>query len=117
VKPIYVTQSGTGSSAWQTPSWQLTPINFGIACVVSGTINYSFEYTLEDQSNTYPNSGTDPTSRPVNTSPQVFAIAALASQTASISSSWTTPIAAWRITKNSGTGSVQAIVLQAGVIQ
>ena len=111
MKPIYVTQSGTGSSAWQTPSWQLTPINFGIACVVSGTINYSFEYTLEDQSNKYPNSGA------INTTPQVFSIPALANQTTTISSNWTTPIAAWRITKNSGTGIVQAIVLQAGVMQ
>lgn len=90
-------------------NWQQTPINIGVAVVASGTVNYTFEYTLEDVSGTYPNPA------PINTSPVVFPLTALSGQTATLTSNITTPFTAWRITKNNGTGTVQAIVIQAGV--
>ena len=104
---IIVGTNGVGSTPWQIINWHISPQNFGMIGLVDGTVNYTFQYTMEDPSGTYPN--------PDGSFPTAFDISALASKAVDTASSWTTPIAAWRLQVNSGTGTAQAIVLQAGI--
>lgn len=103
---IEVGTNGVGSSPWQIVNWHVSPINLGIACLVTGTVNFTWQYTLEDPSGNYPNGTALPTP---------FDLSALASKSADTASSVTTPLAAWRITVNSGTDPVTAVVLQSGI--
>lgn len=107
MQPRYVSQTGTGSSAWQSVNWDISPINLGIGVIVTGTVSFTFEYTYEDPSGTYKN--------PASANPTAWPLTALATKAASTDSSITFPIAAWRITVVSGTGTAQATVIQAGV--
>lgn len=106
-QPRYVSQTGAGSSGWQIANTNISPAIFGIAVIVSGTVTYTFEYTYEDPSGTYPN--------PSGAALTAFPLTALTSKSANLDSSITFPIAAWRITVTSGTGTVQAVVIQAGI--
>jgi hypothetical protein len=103
---ITIGTSGIGSSPWYMPDRHLTPMNLGIGVVVSGTINFTVEYTYDDPNAPY--TGTFPT---------VFSISALASKTANTDSSMTTPIFAIRLTQNSFTnpGTAKMIVIQSGL--
>jgi hypothetical protein len=98
--------SGVGSSPWYMPDRHLTPMNMGIGVVVTGTINYTVEYTYDDPNAPY--TGTFPT---------VFPLTALATKTATTDSSLTTPIYAIRLTQNSFTnpGTAKMIVIQSGL--
>lgn len=106
-QPRYVSQTGTGSSDWQIANTDISPASFGIAVLVSGTVTYTFEYAYEDPSGTYPN--------PTGAQPTAFALTALSSKSANTDSSIAFPIAAWRITVTAGTGTAQAVVIQAGI--
>jgi hypothetical protein len=108
MQPRYVNQTGTGSSDWQLVNRSVTPIAIGIGCVASGGVNYTVQYTYDDPTGTYLN--------PVSgTAVPTYAISALTSATTSLDSSITVPIAALRITKNSGTGTVLMTFIQAGI--
>lgn len=103
-QPRYISQTGVGTSDWQIVNWDLTPINIGIGVIVSGTVTYSVEYTLQDPSGTYPG-GT----------PTAFSLSALASKTATLDGSIITPVAAIRLNVTAGTGTAQMCFLQAGI--
>jgi hypothetical protein len=105
-QPRYVAKTGTGSSVWQIVNTNVAPFNLGIVVLVTGTVTYTFEYTYEDPSGTYPN--------PLNATPSAFPLAALTSKTANTDSAIAFPIAAWRITVTAGTGTAQAVVIQSG---
>jgi hypothetical protein len=104
---IKVGTNGVGSTPWQIVNWHIAPMHFGMVGLVTGTVNYTFQYTMEDPSGTFPN--------PDGSFPTAFDISDLASKSADTAASWLTPIAAWRLTVNSGTGTAQAVVLQAGI--
>jgi len=105
-QPRYVSQTGTGSSAWQIVNTGANPMNLGIGVLVTGTVSFTFEYTYEDPSGTYTN--------PRNSTPTAWPLTALTTKSASTDASITFPIAAWRITVVSGSGTAQACVVQAG---
>ena len=96
------TQTGTGSSAPMVLNTMITPFNVGIGCVVTGTVNYTIQHTFDDPQNivTWFNHD-DP----------VFVAA-----TANANSNYAYPVTASKILVNSGTGSVTATYVQAGII-
>lgn len=106
VGAVTVGTNGIASSQWFMLNRALTPVNVGIGVVVSGTINFTVEYTFDDPNEPY--TGTFPT---------VFSITALASKTANTDSALTTPAFAIRLTQNSFTapGTALIIALQAGL--
>lgn len=106
---IKVGTNGVGHSPWKLVNYHVSPVNLGIACIVSGTVNYTFQYTFDpDPCGIFTNTA----STPVNT----FNLTALASKATTLDSSITAPITAWRVQINSGTGSVTAEVVEAGIV-
>ena len=95
--------SPVGSSAWKSVNQQITPVQIGLAVVVSGTVNYTVEYTYED-----PNAATMGMSFANGVAPTPFPLTALAAQTTSKDSNITWPIRAYRLTVNSSTSPGQA---------
>ena len=103
---LEVGTNGVASSPWYMPDRHLTPMNLGIGVTVTGTINFTVEYTYDDPNAPY--SGTFPTAWPIT---------ALATKTANTDSSMTTPIFAIRLTQNSfsSTATAKMIVIQSGL--
>lgn len=94
---VTVGTSGIGSSAWFNIDTNAVPVNVLAAVVVSGTINYSVEFTLDD-----PNalaSGTFPTALTTSTIMPAAIVAATSNQSGLISS----PVWGIRLTQNSFT--------------
>lgn len=120
---ITVGTNGVGATDWQIVSSDLSPVNLGIGVTVSGTVNFTLQYTYDDPSGTYPNPATVTTSGYVNASrgnqitqfPTAWNLTALASKAVATDSSITFPITAYRLVINSGAGTAQAIVLPAGI--
>lgn len=118
---IIVGTNGVGATPWQIVSNAMAPMGLGVCVLVSGTVNFTWQYTFEDPSGTYPNPNTA-TSGYINTAqpnritqaPTAFSLTALSSKAANTDSSMVTPIYAWRLLINSGTGTAQAVVVQAG---
>jgi hypothetical protein len=104
---ITVGTNGVGATPWQIVSADMTPVNLGVGVVVSGTVNFSLQYTYDDPSGTYPN--------PAVTFPTVWNLTALASKAVATDSNITFPIAAYRLLINSGTGTATATIVQAGI--
>lgn len=97
--------SGVGSSGWKSmDTWEGTfDANFQTN-LVSGTANWSIQYTLDDTIATSSNL------------PGITAwnFSSITSATASTGAVSTGPITAWRLLINSGTGKVTAQALQSG---
>lgn len=105
---VTVGTNGVGSSQWQIPNWHITPFNISLGCIVgTGTVNYTVQVTYQDVSRTY----TDPNATFVT----AFNHSTLASKTADLDGSITDPVAAYRITVNSGTDPVELVSIQAGI--
>lgn len=97
-----------GSSLWNIVNLHVTPVNVALSGVVTSTntgVNYSIQYTYDDPNN--PPSGT--------TNVQAFSHATLVTATTSLDGSINEPIMAWRLTVNSGTGTVRATGIAAGI--
>ena len=91
--------TGTGNSSAVVVNTNVTPINIGLAFVVSGTVNYTMQVSYDD-----PMSFTT-----------WFDDATVASKTANFASSITTPVTGVRFKINSGTGTVTMSAIQAGI--
>lgn len=117
---ITVGTNGVGASHWEIVNRDTSPINLGIGISVIGTVNCTWQYTYDDPSGTNPNplsvtQGYQTTpSGPLIAFPTAWSLSALTSKAAATDSAMTTPITAWRLLINSGTGTAQAIVVQAG---
>lgn len=98
--------SGIGSSQWVAVDNAENPVNVGIGVVISGTINFTVEYTYDNVN--APFTGTFPT---------VFPITALTSKAVNTDGSLLTPAFAVRVTQNSFTnpGNLKMIVIQSGL--
>ena len=114
MQPVSVTQSSSGSSPWKLTNWHgTTPMQVGFSVAVSGfssTANgtYQIDVALFDPSSTFTSS--------VQTVWQASQVGGPAtSSLAQIGSISTCPIAAWRLTLNSSTGSATATALQVGI--
>lgn len=97
--------NGVGSSPWVGVNWHDTPSNVSYGCVVTGTINYTVQYTYDD-----------PNNLPAGVSfPQPFNHPTLLNLAASNDGFSNDPIIAWRVLINSGTGTIRVTGLQAGI--
>ena len=102
--------NGVGSSMWQIINFNTTPINMGFVVEArTGTANFTLEYTLDDP-NILPMTGG------LNAAGLAFPLPiAIASSTATLATSFITPFFAWRLTTNSGTGTLVARAIESGL--
>ncbi len=112
MRPVTRTQTGTGSMPWVAVGGQTDPGQLSVACKVTGTVTYTVEYTFQDVNNN-PDSAfayvlDNPT---VNVFPD-DGVSGIAVSAVAVTNQ---PIWAARVTVNSGTGSVQATFLKAGI--
>lgn len=78
----------------------VTPVNIGFAAVVTGTVNYSIQFTYDD---------------PVTGFTTWFDDTSITSKTGNEDGSILFPITGMKVLVNSGTGSVVLNVVQAGI--
>ncbi|WP_315720154.1 MULTISPECIES: hypothetical protein [unclassified Bradyrhizobium] len=107
--PTYVTAASGTISPWRLVNWHTTPINIGFGILTSGlSSQYTLQITFDDPTGVYPSSA----------GPTVFsasAVSAIVTSSANQAGSITQPIAAWRISNTSTTGSITVTALQAGI--
>lgn len=106
---VIVGTDTVGSSPWQSVNYNFGPSNVAFGCVVTGTVNYTIEYTYDELNNNLA-----PASPPIPTPwshPTLNAVAATQDGTLGPA-----PITGWRLTINSGTGSVTATGIAGGII-
>lgn len=103
---VTVGTNGIASSAWFMLSNANNPINLGVGVTVTGTINFSIEYTYQD-----------PNVLALGSYPSVWTQAALAAKTANTDGSFSFPMWGARLTQNSfSTGATaSATFLQSGL--
>lgn len=99
--------NGVGASQWQLFNFQLPDALLSIGAVVTGTVNYSIQYT-------YDNFWAVPVGATQGIDPIAFTDPVLDGATATGQTSFTQPITGWRLLINSGTGSVAIRAVQAG---
>lgn len=100
--------NGVGATRWLPMNIHAQPVNISIGAVVTGTVNYSLNYTYSDV-----NAVTD---QNVWIPPTVWTDTTMVNKTANNDTTFSLPINALRILLNSGTGTVAATVIQAGII-
>lgn len=98
-----VSTSGVSISAVLPVNLNVTPINIGLAIVVTGSATYNVEHTYDD-----PYSATAPVTW--FTCPNLAA-----AQTTTKDTFYSTPIRALRINQTAGAGSTATTVIQAGL--
>lgn len=101
---VIVGTNGVGASPWQPVDRNITPVSISIHAKLTGTTGYTIECTLDPLG--------DPATPP---NPFDAPVAALVAASTSIAGVLSIPITAWRLKINSGTGSVRAASLQAGI--
>lgn len=101
---LTVGTNGVGSTPWYNLDPFTDTFNVGIGVVVSGTVNFTVQYTYDDANDPY--TGTFPTA---------FDLSALASKTANTDGTLTNPCWGVRLTINSGTGTAKIVVIQVGI--
>ena len=107
--PSITSQTGPGTTSWKVVTPHVTQFNCSVAVVVSGTVNYTVNYTYDDVNLTVnPNSANPPISWPLS---------ALSGQTATKDTVMNAPVMAVNLTVNSGSGTATLYVLQAGIRQ
>ena len=106
--------SGVMASRWLVLNYNAAPFTLGIGVVVSGTINYTLQYTYDDVQVV---SAPTPSLPAIPVLPTAWDLTALASKTANTDSSITAPVTAVRLKINSGTApaSATATIIQAGL--
>lgn len=107
---LIVGTNGVGWTPWQLVDWNLDPTNQSIAVDVTGTVNYTVQYTYDDILGAYDGQGNWSNAYPA----KIFDDVAGA-QTADGVFTYNNPILAWRVQINSGTGSLAIVGIQAGV--
>lgn len=99
--PVTISKTGTGRSAVIASDSFQNPFNVGIIAVVSGTATFNIEISMDD---------------PSVVTPSVWAVdAGFSAKTASTNGSITVPHHALSINVTSGSGTVTAYVVQAGI--
>ena len=99
--PVTISKTGTGRSAVIASDSFQNPFNVGIVAVVSGTATFNIEISMDD---------------PSVVAPSVWAVdAGFSAKTASTNGSITVPHHALSINITSGSGTVTAYIVQAGI--
>ncbi len=103
---VTVGTNGIASSQWFQLNTMTNPINVGVGVTVTGTINFSVEYTYQD-----------PNTLALGSYPTVWTQSALAAKTSATDGSFTFPCWGMRLTQNSFTsgGTATATFIQAGI--
>lgn len=101
MRPCVISKTGAGSSAIVPMDIYLSPFHVSITTSVSGTVNYTIQHTNSDiwDSTVTPVWADHPT---------------LASLAAAADGNYAFPVRAIKILVNSGSGTVDAIIVQAG---
>ena len=95
-----VSKTGTGSTDVIVINTNISPVNIGFAVVVTGTVNYSVQFTYDD---------------PAIGFTTWFDDVSITSKTGNEDGSINFPITGIKVLVNSGTGSVVMNVVQAGI--
>lgn len=98
---IEVGTNGVGSTNWQSVDLFTEPVNIGFSVAVTGTVNYTVEYTLDNVQD-------------LSIIPTVFAHGTVASKTDNQAGTFVTPVSYFRLTVNSGDGEAVLTYAQAG---
>lgn len=106
---ITVGTNGVASSAWVRMDEYADP-SIGLACVVSGTVNYTVQQTFDD-----PNSATNPVAA-ASVTWQSSGDSAVVGATGTKQSSFSYVPTYIRVLLNSGSGSVTMTATQSGVV-
>ncbi len=110
---ITIGTSGVGSSLWQIINWNADPQSMGVFVELrSGAANYTVQYTFDDP-NILP--GTGGLNQAGLAYPVALDLSSMTNQTASLDAAFATPFVAFRLTTNSGTGTLVLRALQAGL--
>lgn len=100
--------NGVGATMWISSNYQVTPVNWSIACAVTGTVNFTVQETFDN----FTTLGFNQTQLP---EPTAWDVTALASKSANTQATLTDVITGWRLKINSGTGSVAVSAVQADI--
>lgn len=95
MRPVTLTQTGTGSTNPYTADYYVTPFNIGFGVVVSGTVDYTVQHTFD---------GTNWFNHPN-----------VVNQTAAADGNYAFPVLQVRLTISSGSGSATMTLIQAGL--
>lgn len=95
-----VSRTGVGSTAAVVINTNVTPVNIGFAAVVTGTINYSIQFSYDD---------------PAVGFTTWFDDVSITSKTGNEDGSINFPITAIKALVNSGSGTITLNVVQAGI--
>jgi hypothetical protein len=99
--PVVISKTGTGRSGIVASDSFQNPFNVGLVIVVTGTATFNIEISMDD---------------PMIVTPSIWAVdAGFSAKTASINGSITVPHHALSINVTSGSGTVTAYIVQAGV--
>lgn len=99
--PVTISKTGTGRSAVIASDSFQNPFNVGLVIVVTGTATFNIEISMDD---------------PSVVTPSVWAVdAGFSAKTASTNGSITVPHHALSINITSGSGTVTAYIVQAGI--
>lgn len=101
---VTVGTNTVGSSPWFMPNYHITPFNLDFEIVVSGTVNYNLEYTDDDYF-----TPVTPT-----TVPQLRYLSVAQTATATVTATYA--FRGWRLTTNSGSGTITVKAIQAGTV-
>lgn len=108
---ITVGTVGVGSTRWLVDNMHLSPFALSIGTqVVSGSVTYTVEYTLDDPNNLLNVSNPPPQNVPIPYPDQVVQGATVTTLTGR-----DTPVFAHRVTVNSGTGTLRIQSMQSGI--
>jgi len=110
---VEVGTNDIGSSRWVVCNTQISPFNIAMSVVADGTVNYTIEYTYDNVNSNQNSMGGANGNYPAV--PTVWAHATLAADTTSQDGFFAYPVAAWRATLNSGSGSITATGISAGI--
>lgn len=95
-----VSRTGTGSTDAVVINTNISPVNIGFAVVVTGTVNYSVQFTYDDPSVGFTT---------------WFDDVSITSKTGNEDGSINFPITGMKVLVNSGSGTVTMNVVQAGI--
>lgn len=108
---LTVGTNGVGASQWYNVNFDAQPFNLSISTSVSGTVNYTIQYTYDNFWGTV-----DPSAWTIAVGTvTAYSDPILVAQTAAGQTTINDPITGWRVLINSGTGTVTARAIQAGL--
>ena len=99
---ISVSKTGAGSTAAIPLSLYVSPFNLGFGVKVSGTVNYTVQHTFDNVLDS-------------SVTPTWFNHPVIAAQTTNQDGNYAFPVAAVRLTVNSGAGTATINLIQAGI--